>query len=139
MHLKSIAQIAFSLLIAAFFAGCDDGAYINFYDKNHTKIDCLSYIPANSNKLDTKLAKLYNFNQNCKYKLQLEYSGGIVCNSSYNAPTKATTNFPNAYIRLEVKDGFKTYYSYYKDLNSNPDTSDLERAFDRLQDDILAK
>jgi hypothetical protein len=139
MLLKSIVQIAFSVAVASFFSGCDDGAYVNFYDKNRTKIDCLSYMPATKAKLDAKLAKLYSFDNNCRYKLKLEYSGGIVCNSSYNAPTKATTNFPSAYIRLEVKDGFKTFYSYYKDLTSNPDSDDLESAFERLQDDILAK
>jgi len=136
MHLKSIVQIAFSTL---FFTACDDGAYVNFYDKNHTKIDCLNYIPSNKNELDNKLSKLYNFDKKCKYKLNLEYTAGIVCNSSFNAPKKTTTNFPNSYIRLEVKDGFKTYYSYYKDLTSSPDIDDLENAFDRLKEDLLNK
>jgi len=136
MLLKSIVLIVFSAL---FFTACDDGAYVNFYDKNHTKIECLSYIPLNKSGLDVELTKLYKFDQNCKYRLKLEYTAGIVCNSSFNAAKKTTTNFPNSYIRLEVKDGFKTYYSYYKDLTSTPDNSDLESAFDRVKEDLLNK
>jgi len=136
MLLKSIVPIVFSTLL---FTACDDGAYVNFYDKNHTKIDCLSYTPASNKGIDGELSKLYNFDNECKYRLKLEHTAGIVCNSSFNAAKKTTTNFPNSYIRLEVKDGFKTYYSYYKDLTSAPNNSDLKRAFDRLKEDLLNK
>jgi hypothetical protein len=138
MLLKSIDRSVykfFVIFIALLFGGCKDNVYVNNNLKD--KINCLSYIPVSKNSLDLGLLKLYKFNSNCPYKLNLEYKDSIACNSSFNAPTKATTAFPNSYIKLEVKNGFKIVYSYYKDLTSKPDLDDLEDAFDRLKEDIL--
>ncbi len=135
MHLKRFALIACSLLVTA----CDDGSYVNFYNKNlkEHKISCLSYIPASNGKLDKALQKLYKFSKNCPYRVELSYKSDIVCHSPYNVPQKVNSNFPSAYIKLEVKKGFKLQYSYYKDLTSKPDTDDLKTAFERLKRDIL--
>jgi len=137
MLLKSIDRNGYKifLIIIFFFSGCKDNAYINNRLKN--KIDCLSYIPTSKNSLDLELLKLYEFKNSCPYKLSLDYKSSIVCNSSFNAPTKATTAFPNSFIRLEVKKGFNVVYSYYKDLTDKPDLGDLEDAFNRLKSDIL--
>lgn len=143
MRLKSIDQIEyrvlFLLLLTLFISGCGKKAQVNFYDKSlkENKLKCLSFMPQNSTKLEQKLKTLYKFNNNCPNRLELSYKSGIVCNSSYNAPQKATTNFPNAYLKLEVKNGFKLQYSYYIDLTSKPTTSDIEEAFSRLKSDIL--
>ncbi len=137
MHLSKSVLSVFS--IALLLSACDDGAYVNYYDKslkNH-KLECLSYIPSSNNALDKKLLTLYKFDKNCKYTLVLSYKTGIVCHSPYNVPSKVNSNFPSAFIELDVKKGFKTVYSYYKDLTSKPDTGDLENAFERLREDIL--
>lgn len=143
MHLKSIAQIEFkfifSIFIALILSGCKNDAQVNFYDKSlkTDKLKCLSFTPQNNTKLEQKLKELYKFNNNCPNRLELSYKSGIVCNSSFNAPQKATTNFPNSYLKLEVKKGFNLAYSYYIDLNNKPTVSDIEEAFSRLKDDIL--
>ncbi|NPA28165.1 MAG: hypothetical protein GXN91_03855 [Epsilonproteobacteria bacterium] len=133
MRLKSIALIGFSL----FFIGCDKKEPIVTYDKN-ASISCLSFFPKEK-ELEKELLSLYNFDKGCKYRLNLEYKSDIVCNSGYNAATKTFSNFPSAFIKLEVKDGFRVIYSYYKDLNSKPTKSDLKEAFSRLQKDILKR
>ncbi len=132
--LKIVALSVCSILVI----GCEKDAEITFYDKNlkSNKISCLSFIPKNS-PLDKELSKLYNFNQKCPYRLELSYKSNIVCNSPYNAAQKATSEFPNAYITLEVKKGFSLEYSYYKDLTHKPTSNDLKEAFERLKEDIL--
>jgi len=128
------------LIISIFFlSACDKRAQVVMYDKSlkTNKLKCLSFLPVNNTKLEQNLKKMYNFNNNCPNRLELDYKSGIKCNSSYNAPQKATTNFPSAYIKLEVKNGFSLKYSYYKDLTHKPDVSDLKDAFNQLKDDIL--
>jgi len=134
LPLKIFALSVCSILLI----GCDKDAEITFYDKSlkSNKISCLSFIPKD-NPLDKELTKLYNFNQNCPYRLELSYKSNIVCNSPYNAPQKATTEFPNAFITLEVKKGFSLEYSYYKDLTHKPTIDDLKDGFKKLKEDIL--
>jgi len=143
MHLKSIDQIEFKLLLLTFIAlllsGCKSDAQVNFYDKSlkENKLKCLSFIPQNNTPLEQKLKSLYKFDNNCPNRLELSYKSGIVCNSSFNAAQKTTTNFPNSYLKLEVKKGFNLAYSYYIDLTDKPTTSDIKDAFSRLKEDIL--
>ena len=140
MHLKNNAQSVFSICLALFLSACDNtSALINFYDKSlrNKKLKCLSYIPASNKNLDLELLKLYKFSKNCPYTLELFYKNNIVCNSPYNVPLKVNSNFPSAYIKLEVRKGFKLEYSYYKDLTHKANLSDLKDAFNRLKDDIL--
>ncbi len=139
MHLKSIVQIVSSLLFAALLSGCGREAEVNFYDKSlkEQSLECLQFNPKNNSNLEQNLEKLYHFNNRCKYNLELSYKSDIVCTSPYNAALKNTTNFPNAYIKLEVRNGMRLLYSYYKDLSHKPTVDDLKEAFERLKDDIL--
>ncbi len=141
MHLKSIDQRGYSLLlfITLFFTACSKKEQVTFYDKSlkTKKLDCLSFEPTKNSKLEKKLKSLYKFNKSCKNRLTLSYKSKIVCNSPYNAPQKATTNFPSAYINLEVKRGFSMLYSYYIDLTHKPKVEDIEYGFNRLKSDIL--
>ena len=132
--LKILALSVCSLILL----GCEKDAQITYYDKNlkTNKIDCLSFVPRD-NPLDKALMKEYKFTTNCPYRLELSYKSGIVCNSPYNAPQKATTNFPSAFITLQVKKGFGLEYSYYRDLNGKPTIDDVKEGFDRLKSDIL--
>ena len=137
MHIKLIALSAFSLF---FLTSCDDSnVLVNFYDKQlkSKKLNCLSYIPESNNTLDTALTKLYKFSKECPYTLELSYKSNIVCHSPYNVPLKVNSNFPSAYIKLEVRKGYKLEYSYYKDLTHKANLTDLKDAFDRLKSDIL--
>ena len=134
MHLKSIVQIVSSLLFAALLSGCGREAEVNFYDKSlkQHSLGCLAYIPKNNSYLEQNLQKFYHFQNGCQYILELSYKSDIVCTSPYNAALKNTTNFPNAYIKLEVRNGMRLLYSYYKDLSHKPTVDDLKEAFERL-------
>ena len=139
MHLKSIVQNAFNLFFLLALTGCDNKAEINFYDKNLKQhhLKCLQFNPKNNGKLEQSLINLYPFDPKCKNILELSYKSDIVCKSPYNTSIKNTSAYPNAYIELEVRDGFKLLYSYYKDLYNKPDIDDLKDGFDKLKDDIL--
>ena len=133
-------QSVFSLLTLIFLlSGCSDDAQVNYYDKSlkSNKLKCISYTPESNNTLDIELSKLYKFNKNCHNRLNLSYKSGIVCHSPYNVARKVNSNFPSAYITLEVRSGFKLRYSYYKDLTGKATISDLKDAFNRLKEDIL--
>ncbi len=136
MSLKNIV-----FLVCSFFllSSCKSPykARITFYDKNITKIPCLAYTPSLNSPLHKALKKLYPFNNNCPFRLHLGYKNNIVCNSIYNVPQKTTSNFPRAYIRLDVQKGFKMIYTYYKDLEDKATLKDLKEAFNRLKKDIL--
>jgi|AAUQ01.1.fsa_nt_gi hypothetical protein len=116
--------------------GCNKKEYINVYDKNisNTKISCLEIDESSQSDLIKKLKPLYNFSDNCQYKISISSRKNIVCNSSFNAPQKTTTNFPSAYLRLELKSKMKLIFSYYVDLTSPPNDSDVERAFEVLKE-----
>ena len=133
-------QSVFNLLALLFIlSGCSDNAQINYYDKSlkNKHLECISYIPESNNTLDLELAKLYKFNKNCQNRLNLSYKSGIVCHSPYNVVRKVNSNFPSAYITLEVRTEFKLRYSYYKDLTGKATISDLKDAFNKLKEDIL--
>ena len=133
-------QSVFNIFAIAFLlSGCSDNAQINYYDKSlkTKKLKCISYSPESNNTLDLELSKLYKFNKNCPNRLSLSYKSDIVCHSPYNVASKVNSNFPSAYITLEVRNGFKLRYSYYRDLTGKATISDLKDAFNRLKEDIL--
>ncbi len=122
--------------------GCSNRKeYINLYEQNLPKsgIDCLGVDEMSQADLSKYLDGLYHFDKSCRYKISLSSRAKIVCNSSFNAPQKATTNFPSAYLRLELKDGMALIFSYYADLTSPPDESDVKRAFEVLRERIKPK
>ena len=103
-------------------------------------INCLQLNPLEiDKKFDPVLKKLYNFDPNCSHILTLSYKKDIICNSSYNVVEKNLGKFPKSFLKLEVKKGFDTEYSYYIDLLENVDSDDVKEAFERLKKDILTK
>ena len=126
------------IVFVLFLSACDDGATVRHYDKNLQKLSCLrlSIFPPDK-LLSETLQSLYSFTPTCIYTLQASRKGGIVCNSNQNAPKKALSNFPSAFVRLDIYEGKKPLYSYYKDLSSPADKSDIRSGFLRLKEDTL--
>ena len=87
--------------------------------------------------LEQTLNSLYKFTPDCEYRLEVSKKGGIVCNSNQNAAKKTLSNFPSTYLRMDVSKDSRAIYSYYIDLLDNVTNYDVEKAFFRLQKDIL--
>jgi len=125
-------------LLLLLISGCSDNATVIYYDKQEKNPSCLHLVVFPPDPLITKtLTKLYHFTDECPYELQVSKKGGIVCNSNQNADKKALSNFPTGYIRMDLYKDHKAIYSYYKDLNDKISKDDIERAFKRLQRDLL--
>ncbi|ADV46295.1 hypothetical protein [Nitratifractor salsuginis] len=138
MHRISFAGALTAALV--FLSACSDRhPYVKLYDKNLSKNppSCLALqvFPPDPDAKKT-LRKLYRFRSECPYLLKVTTKEGIVCRSNGNAPIKATSNFPSAYLRMELRRGMKLLYTYYIDLTDEPDASDIEAAFDRFKKDI---
>ncbi len=119
--------------------GCGDSAIVKLYDQNLTRHPprCLAlrvFPPDPTAK--KRLQALYTFSKKCPYTLELSTKAGIHCNSGANAPLKTTSNFPSAYLRLELREGMRLLYSYYIDLTNVPGAGDVERAWKRFSKDI---
>ena len=126
-----------TLLLLAMFSGCSDDATITKSEKDLHNIKCMRLVIFPPNKfLETTMNKLYNFDENCSYKLEVSQKSGIVCNSNQNADRKALSNFPSGFIRLDLYKGYKNIYSYYRDLTHKTTKEDLKKAFERLEQDI---
>jgi hypothetical protein len=137
MKIKLLAGAIVALL---FLSACSDRhPYVKLYDRNLTATppSCLALrvFPPDPSAEKT-LRGLYPFRANCPYLLKVTTKEGIVCRSNGNAPAKATSNFPSAYLRLELRRGMRLLYSYYIDLTEEPGPSEVEAAFDRLRRDI---
>ena len=130
--------ILFTLLLLV-IAGCDDKAYVTVYDKTIRKkpIDCLrlKVFPPDP-VAEEAIRGLYPFRDDCPYTLELSTKSGIRCTSNANVPQKVTSNFPSAYLRMELRRGMRLLYSYYIDLTHKPERGDIERGFRRLGDDL---
>jgi hypothetical protein len=123
------------------FKGCGGEAYINVYDKSITEktLPCLAIDPMSGDKLKEYISPLYRFDKSCEYRIVLSSKSGISCNSSFNSSQKSSSNFPNAYLRVELKRGMRLLFSYYKDLTSAPKKDDVEDAFEALKRYIKLK
>ncbi|HIP62321.1 MAG TPA: hypothetical protein EYG98_07160 [Sulfurovum sp.] len=112
------------------------------YDKSLTKapIKCMKLIvfPEDINITET-MRGLYDFDDKCPLKLEISYREGIHCNSNQNADRKALSNFPQSYLRMELRKGLRLQYSYYTDLSDAVDTVALENAFKRIKKDLDIK
>ncbi len=95
----------------------------------------LQVTPPNS-KYEKTLRRLYPFTKECPLQLTLSYKAGITCNSTYNIQQKSLNGFPSAYINLELRQGFRLKYSYYKDLDEAATSKDIEKGFKRLESDL---
>jgi len=132
---KTLLGAAAVLLLNA----CNDKSIVTVYDKSVTKtpVKCLSLqsVPEDK-KMREILLKRYPFKAGCPQRLSVSYKSGIVCNSAYNAPQKALSNFPNSYLNMEIRKGLSLQYSYYIDLDHKPDAADIEKGFEQIKDDL---
>ncbi len=125
------------LLFVVSACGRDD-TYVKIYDRNLTKTPpgCLRLDPLTMNPgVAETLKKLYPFTTHCPYRLSVTTEERIRCNSNANAPEKTLSNFPSAFVRLELYRGTHLLYSYYRDLTHKADADDLESAFERFEKD----
>ncbi len=129
----------FLLFLLLFTAGCDSKPLITVYDKSilNKKIDCmqLSVIPKDK-QIASTLQHLYHFSQTCSYRLEVSFKQSIVCNSHYNAQSKALGKMPSSYLKMELRHGLNLQYSYYIDLDHKPDKEDVEEGFERIRKDL---
>jgi hypothetical protein len=134
--MKILSAVLLALLL---LHGCGRKAQRTFYDKEsaHKPIDCLKLnVTPPDASMQRTMKKLYHFTTACPYTLTLSYKSGIVCNSHYNAQTKALGKMPSSYLNLEVRRGFRLLYSYYIDLDHKPDSSDIQEGFEAVQEDL---
>ena len=132
---KTVCFLSAVLLLTA----CDDKSIVTVYDKSVVQkpISCLRLqIVPDDEEIRKILEGLYSFQKDCKQRLEVSYKSQIVCNSAYNAPQKALSNFPTSYLNMEIRQGFTLQYSYYVDLDHKPDASDIEKGFERIKRDL---
>ena len=132
-------KICIAIIVSVLQTGCGDKAQRHLYDKSYKSgsVSCMRLqVTPYDKKMESILRQYYNFSTKCPYVLQVEHKNGIICNSSYNAPQKALTNFPNSYLKLELHKGLSLLYSYYIDLDHKPDESDISEGMDRLERDL---
>ena len=136
--MKFLILLLFSLPLFV-LNGCGDDAQVRIVDRNitHTPPECLrlDLFPPDA-AIRKTMMDLYPFSPECPYVLSISYKNGIHCNSNANAPRKTLSNFPSAYLRLELRKGMKLLYSYYRDLTHPVKTDDLEDAFRRFRKDV---
>jgi len=132
----------FAITTLLLLTACDDKAMVTIYKKKITQhpISCmkLNVFPEEPMIIQT-LKKRYHFNEDCDLTLDVSYKSGIKCNSRFNVATKTTTNFPNSYLKMELRRGFSLQYSYYIDLTKKPNVDDVNSGFDRLEKDLKFK
>ena len=120
-------------------AGCGNKPLINVYNKNilEKKIGCLklSVLPENRS-ITNVLQELYPFSQRCDDRLEVSFKDNIVCNSHYNAQSKALGKMPSSYLKMELRHGLSLQYSYYIDLSHKPDKDDIKEGFERISEDL---
>ena len=137
MKIRTLVGAIAALL---FLSACSDRhPYVKLYDRNLTATppSCLALQVFPPDPSAEKILRgLYPFRADCPYLLKVTTKEGIVCRSNGNAPAKATSNFPSAYLRMELHKGMQLLYSYYIDLTDEPDASDIEAAFEQLKRDI---
>ncbi|WP_457602444.1 hypothetical protein [Nitratifractor sp.] len=129
------------LLLVLTACGRDD-TYVKIYDRNLTKTPpkCLRLDPLTTDPAVAEiLKKLYPFTPQCPYRLSVTTKERIRCNSNANAAEKTLSNFPSAFVRLELYRGTQLLYSYYRDLTHEADADDLERAFKRFEKDCALR
>lgn len=128
-----------SLTLLLLFTACDDKALVTVYQQKitQTPIPCMKLNLFPEDKvIDTALRQHYAFSDDCDLTLEVSHKSGIKCNSRFNVATKTTTNFPNSYLKLELRRGLSLQYSYYMDLTAKPDAEDVAKGWERLERDL---
>ncbi len=122
-----------------FLAGCDSDPMVTIYQREitQTPITCmkLHVFPPNTTITKT-LQEQYPFLDSCTLTLDVSWKSAIKCNSSYNAPQKALSTFPNSYLNMELRKGLTLQYSYYIDLTEKPDAAEVKKGFERIEKDL---
>ena len=115
-------------------SGCSDNATITESKEDLKDVNCMRLVVFPPDKfLSDIVQKLYDFDDNCSYRLSISQKSGITCNSNQNADKKILSSFPSGYIRLDLAKGSKTIFSYYRDLTHKADEEDVKKAFTTLQ------
>jgi len=130
-----------ALLLAAVWllTACNDKSIVTVYDQSvmRSPVTCLRLLVVPDDVVIREtLESLYAFQKECQQRLEVSYRSQIVCNSAYNAPQKALSNFPTGYLNMEIRKGLKLQYSYYIDLDRKPDASDVKKGFAQIKKDL---
>jgi len=128
------------LIVALFFQGCESQTpLVNVYKQEivKTPLRCLTLVVVpKDTQIEQTLKEIYPFKRECPYRLEVSFKGGIHCNSTQNATRSALGNFPQSYLRMEIRKGFSLQYSYYIDLTHPIGGADVAKGFERIQEDI---
>jgi hypothetical protein len=121
--------------------GCYDSSMSHVYDKrildNDIKCMRLLVFPPNKTIQDT-LESLYDFSTECKLDFIVSYKNSVTCNSNQNSDKKAY-GMPSAYLRYELKQNNKLFYSYYIDLDEQISSDDIKDGFAKMQNQLNFK
>ncbi len=136
-RLQLAVRALFIPTILLLLTACSDDATIKKSKEDLKDVNCMRLVVFPPDKfLSETMKQLYNFDDNCSYKLSVSQKSGITCNSNQNADKKILANFPSGYIRLELTKGSKTIFSYYRDLTHKADEEDVKEAFTSLLEKI---
>ncbi len=137
---KYLTFFTLSFFTLIFFVSCEEKAQpsVTISSDLERPISCMKLNRLVENKeLLSSLENLYAFDDNCALTLTLGSKKDIVCNSTNNMMSKNMGKFPKSFIKLELREGMKLQYSYYRDLYSNVDEDDVKEGFERLKKDLL--
>jgi uncharacterized protein YbaR (Trm112 family) len=126
-------------LLTILLAGCGPKPVTKVYPAAHERpITCLrlAVFPQNR-ELEEAARRLYPFRDECPVLLEVKHKENICCNSTQNVAQKTLSAFPHHFLRLEVRRGMTPLYSYYIDLDHPSDTDDLQRAFERMEEEMV--
>jgi hypothetical protein len=130
------------IFVALMSTGCEDKSIVRIDDPmimNHPP-ECLALEPIwQDPDYEKALRKIFPFDPKCPYRLAVELKDNIHCNSNQNSDRKALSAFPNSYLRMEIRHGMRTVYSYYIDLTQKADFSDIEDGISRIKKDLFKK
>lgn len=122
-----------------FLSACSESATTTIYKQNFPKEPLRSMklllSPANA-EMQATLERLYSFNQDSNFTLEVSSKSDIVCNSNHNYQTKALGEFPTSYLKMQVNYRGRILYGYYIDLQESPNAEDIRRAFSTLEEDL---
>lgn len=137
--LKRLSRVSLLISIVVLLTACQEKPKATvLIDTNKKAIVCIKLNTIGLDEAYIKtLQSLYTFKQDCQLQLSLSYKKNIVCNSTHNIAQKNTGKFPKSFLRLVLKEGFTSKYSYYIDLYDNVASQDVEIAFRRLAKDML--
>jgi hypothetical protein len=125
-------------LIFLFLTGCSDNSMSQVYDKKilEKEIKCMRLLVFPPDEMiEDSLNKLYDFNTECTLDFVVSYKNSITCNSNQNIDKKAY-GMPSAYLRYELKQNNKLFYSYYIDLDAQISRDNIKDGFVKMQDEL---